>query len=74
MTRCSQKKKKLKLNRLKIKINGLGNRNPKKRVVGEKYLKKYRQNIYFLTDLRNLANPKQINTLTYTKINHNSEL
>ena len=69
---CRYKKKKKKFNRLKIKINGT--RNPRKRVVGEKYLKKYRQNIYFLTDLRNLANLKQINTLTYTKVNHNSEL
>lgn len=64
--------KEKKFNRLKIKINGT--RNPRKRVVGEKYFKKYRQNIYLLTDLRNLANLKQINTLTYTKVNHNSEL
>ena len=36
-----------------------------------KISEKYRLKIYTLTDLRSSANPKQVDTLIYTEVNHN---
>ena len=36
-----------------------------------KISEKYRLKIYTVTDLRCSANPKQIDTLIYTEVNHN---
>ena len=36
-----------------------------------KIFEKYRLKMYTLTDLRSSANPKQVDTLIYIKVNHN---